>query len=212
VTDTGLGISESQVQKLFKPFSQADSSMAREYGGTGLGLVLSRNLARALGGSLDLLESKQGVGSKFKVSLVTKNILATANTVAEKSRLIGTSFKGIEVLLAEDQPDNQFLLSKILKQEGIKVDFANNGIEAITKATNNAYDIILMDIQMPKMDGNKATSHLRRSGYSKPIIALTANALKGDKEKALAAGFDDYITKPVQRTELFESLEKFIRD
>jgi signal transduction histidine kinase/CheY-like chemotaxis protein len=210
VTDTGLGISEEQKIKLFKPFSQADSSMAREYGGTGLGLILSRNLTKALGGNLELLQSKAGVGSTFKISLVCKCVAAIQPCVEEKTSQRKTSFEGVEVLVAEDSPDNQYLLSKILQQENMRVDIANNGLEAITKASNNNYDIILMDIQMPKMDGNKATSFLRKSGYSRPIIALTANALKGDKEKALASGFDDYITKPVQRVELFDSIKKFV--
>ncbi|QLY26424.1 response regulator [Bdellovibrio sp. KM01] len=212
VTDTGLGITDEQRLKLFKPFTQADGSTTREYGGTGLGLVLSRNLANALGGSLELVESQQNVGSTFKITVMAKQAMEVQNSTAENVTKPQATFKGLGILVAEDSPDNQFLLSRLLKQEGMTVDLANNGLEAITKASNNQYDIILMDIQMPKMDGNKATSYLRQSGYSKPIIALTANALKGDKEKALASGFDDYITKPIQRTELFDSLEKVIRN
>lgn len=209
VSDTGLGISKEQRNKLFQPFSQADSSMTRQYGGTGLGLVLSRKLAKALKGDLKLISSKLGEGSKFEITIEVEPTKLSAKLETESDTHLAQSVEGMHVLLAEDSIDNQFIISRFLEQVGIDVEVANNGAEAIEKAQKKNYDVILMDIQMPQLDGNEATRKLRASGYNKPIVALTANALKGDKEKALSTGFDDYITKPIQRNELFYSLSQF---
>lgn len=209
VSDTGLGISEEQSRKLFQPFSQADSSMAREYGGTGLGLVLSRKLAKILKGDLKLVSSSFGVGSTFEITLEADAVTQIGKRIVNQDKVQPKSIQGMCVLLAEDSIDNQFIISRFLNQSGVRVEIANNGVEAVEKANLANYDVILMDIQMPQLDGNEATRKLRAAGYSKPIVALTANALKGDKEKALATGFDDYITKPIQRNELFNSLSHF---
>ncbi|MEZ0392883.1 MAG: response regulator [Pseudobdellovibrionaceae bacterium] len=210
-TDTGLGISEQQQKKLFKPFSQADSSTTREFGGTGLGLVLSRQLATAMRGDFRLVKSVPGQGSTFEFSLEVNQVSVPEDidfqlTLAKKNQDIS----GLRVLLVDDSSDNQLFISKILKMAGASVKTAKDGIEGVEKASNEQFDIVLMDLQMPRLDGNEATRRLRDQGYEKPIIALTANALKGDREKALESGFDGYITKPIQRNALFESLAKFL--
>lgn len=210
ITDTGMGISESQIIKLFKPFSQADSSMARKFGGTGLGLVLSKKLAQNLGGDLKLIKTVQGVGSTFELSFVAKKSKQTQSYKPDVAlNEVTTNFSGLRVLVAEDSLDNQFIISRILNQMGIKVELAENGREAVNKALSHEYDVVLMDIQMPQMDGTEATKLLREKGYQVPIVALTANALKGERENALLSGFDDYITKPIQRNELYKSLGRF---
>jgi signal transduction histidine kinase/CheY-like chemotaxis protein len=210
VIDTGLGIAPEQLEKIFQPFSQADSSMTRKFGGTGLGLVLSKKLAQVLGGDLTLIETTLGKGSTFEISFQAEktnaiNLSHSFSTKTNSSQAVA----GLNVLLAEDSADNQFIVSRILNQAGVHVELANNGEEAVDKALKGRYDVVLMDIQMPQVDGREATTRLRKKGYRSPIIALTANALKGDREKALLSGFDDYITKPIQKNELFDSLARY---
>jgi signal transduction histidine kinase/ActR/RegA family two-component response regulator len=210
IIDTGIGVSDAQREKLFHPFSQADSSMARKFGGTGLGLVLSRKLAQALNGDLQLLETTPGRGSTFELSLRAETVSAPAVVRPVSAEIAVTdSISGMRVLVADDSVDNLYIISRFLDQAGIAVDTVENGKEAVTKALSDSYDAILMDIQMPLMDGTEATMTLRRKGYRSPIIALTANALKGDREKALCSGFDDYITKPIERRDLYTSLGRF---
>lgn len=220
ISDTGCGISEDQAKLLFHPFSQATSSTAREYGGTGLGLVLTKKLAEALGGDYWLEQSEIGKGSVFgacipvsiseNVSWIHKNDLifsaeSSVQKVPETRALIGK-----KVLLVEDMPDNQKLISLYLQKLGCEITLADNGRAGVEKACTEAFDVVLMDIQMPLMDGYEATRKLRESNYRQPIIALTAHAMAEERKKALESGFDGFLSKPVQRQQLIDILESHI--
>lgn len=209
VKDTGLGISKDDEKKLFQPFSQADPSTTRQFGGTGLGLVLSKRLAKLLGGDIELIESVKGKGSIFMITIDPGPISKKQISTHEKSfSREGESVRldGVKVLLAEDSPDNMLLVSKLLKIAGAQVETAENGKVALEKAYHGKYDIILVDIQMPVMDGYQTLSELRKNGYDLPIIALTAHTLKEDRMQSLASGFDDHIGKPVDRSLLINSI------
>lgn len=208
-TDTGLGISELQQKKLFKPFTQADSSTTREFGGTGLGLVLSRQLAAALGGDFRLTKSLPGKGSTFEFSFEAGEPTEATGDLSPELATKNQNVTGLKVLVVDDSSDNQLFLSQLLMKAGALVKTAKDGIEGVEKASSENFDIVLMDLQMPRLDGKEALKRLRDQGYQKPVIAVTANALKGDFEQALESGFDGYITKPIQKNLLFESLAKF---
>jgi len=221
VKDTGIGISAEQRAKLFQPFTQADSSMTRKFGGTGLGLLLSRQLAAALGGDLTLVQSEPGKGSWFRFSVAVE---AAESAPAERERrqsdrpqaVVPASESAavlaeLRILLVEDSEDNQILVSRYLKSGGARVELAANGLEAVEKATEGDYDVILMDIQMPVLDGHEAMARLRQAGYTRPIIALTAHALREERERALKGGFDNYLTKPLQRSSLLKTLRALIK-
>lgn len=219
VIDTGRGISDEEKERLFKPFSQADASMTRQYGGTGLGLNLSRKFAELLGGTLELIHSERGLGSVFRFTfaaplpLCTEFILDIAGGVEDKNAVIdkGAVFKndlrGVQILVVDDAPDNLNLLEAYLNTTGAEVSTAENGEVALQKARHHAFDAVLMDIQMPVMDGYEATKRLRASGFKGVIIAVTAHAMKSELQKCLEAGCTDYLTKPVQRGQLLEKLE-----
>jgi len=200
VTDTGIGLSENQQSKLFKAFSQADSSTTRRYGGTGLGLEISRRLARALGGDLVLKNSAPQHGSTFLLTIPLGPSEQIAVQVQSEQPEMGSKYQlsGMKILIVEDMPDNQILVSRLLEKRGAQVQFADHGSEAIEKAQSLEFDAILMDIQMPVMDGYEATRRLRANGFTKPIIALTAYAMKEDRETCLKVGCTGYLTKPVQ--------------
>lgn len=210
VSDTGIGIKPQQANLLFQSFSQADSSITRRFGGTGLGLVLSKRLAHALGGDLQLVKSKFGVGSVFEFTIAlhrqSDNILPGSHTPLPN--LEANELKDVHILLVEDSKDNQFLVSRILAFTGAEVTTADNGEEGVQKALKLQPDLILMDVQMPVLSGIDATMALRGHGYTGPIVALTAHALKGDRELCLQAGYTDYLTKPVQRAELYSVLKR----
>ncbi|HVJ86398.1 MAG TPA: response regulator, partial [Caulifigura sp.] len=212
VTDTGCGLRPQQLNKLFQPFTQADNTMTRRYGGTGLGLAISKRLAELLGGEL-WAESLVGVGSVFRFSIdggpveglqmiqELKESSLSASTIADRNIQLNG-----RILLAEDGLDNQKLLSQILRKAGAEVVIAENGriaVEAVARAT---FDVILMDMQMPEMDGYTATRQLRAMGFTMPIMALTAHAMSGDREKCLDAGCTDYLTKPISKAALLAAL------
>ncbi len=210
VTDTGIGMDNSQVARLFRPFSQADSSMARRFGGTGLGLAISKQLARLLGGDISVT-SEPGKGSTFALALPAR---AAAPLPAPSSSPPPPGdapvITGRRILLAEDGPDNQRLISLYIRKAGAHLTIADNGRIAVEQAhaatqRGEPFDLVLMDMQMPEMDGYTATRTLRDSGFATPIIALTAHAMPGDREKCLQAGCDDYHTKPVDRRALIEA-------
>jgi signal transduction histidine kinase len=220
VKDTGVGVSEVQATRLFQPFSQADTSTTRKYGGTGLGLVLSKRLAENLGGTLELIESKADLGSTFKVEIFaprqpdTKLISAEAlaySVTTLASHQNSRALQGLKVLVVEDSHDNQMLISTYLKKEGAHVSLASNGQQGIDAAMTEDFDILLMDIQMPVLDGYGATKNLRSLNYKKPIIALTAHAMKEERIRCLESGFTEFLTKPVQRDVLIKVVSVFAK-
>ena len=212
VVDTGIGIKEENIERVFQSFSQADMSISRKYGGTGLGLTLSKELAEMLGGTITV-ESKIGVGSRFLLSIGTGALDKVeyidsigqlpeidANTSIEIPDLSG------RVLVAEDNEDNQRLISLLIRRTGVEVIMASNGEEAVEKALNNPVDLIFMDMQMPVMDGIDATRILREKKFGKPIIALTANAMKEDRIRCYSAGCTGFLSKPVDFRGLYDVL------
>jgi PAS domain S-box-containing protein len=209
VTDTGIGIPKDVQNSLFQPFSQADNSITRRFGGTGLGLVLSRRLAAALGGDLRLKWSRQGEGSCFNLRIPTGDISDVRFIESpNKKPMKGTDVSHLQVLVVEDSPDNERLIGIYLKQAGVRYDVAHDGFEAIAKATSKEFDIILMDIQMPGLDGLQATRHLRAQGYQKPILALSAHALPEEAQRSIQAGCDAHLAKPIRANDLIAALAK----
>ena len=206
VEDTGPGIAPEKQKHLFEWFTQADASTTRKFGGTGLGLALSRRLARALGGDVRMVAESVG-GSTFIIDILSDPALAqphermNVEADTQNVHLLQPSarlLEGIRLLLVEDSTDNQLLIHKILSRRGALVDFANNGQEGVTMAMQNDYDLLLMDMQMPVLDGFQATVELRRRGYRKPIVALTAHAMKEERARTAAAGCNDHLTKPLE--------------
>lgn len=213
VKDTGVGITEEQAKNLFQAFSQADNSITRRYGGTGLGLVLSRKLARLLGGDLLLKESSAGKGSTFEISFMgepVERVDGNKELQKEMTQLEFSSLDNVKILLVDDSKDNQFLIGTLLKLAGAEVNTADDGVEGVEKAISGNFDLILMDIQMPRLDGHAATQKLRKIGFKKPIVAITAHALQEDREKCMAAGCDGYLTKPVQRNKLVSTVASLV--
>ncbi len=219
VKDSGIGMNEQQQAAVFKPFVQADSSITRRFGGTGLGLAISRNLARALGGDI-LLSSEAGVGTTFTavIDLVTEgNVkilqpdeLFSQVEITETETQIYWEFPESKVLIIDDAAENRELLSLVLNDLGIDTETAENGAIGVEMATSYDYDVVLSDIQMPVMDGYEAVAAMRKKGLQQPIIALTANAMKGYEERILDAGFSHYMTKPVDIDALSKLLAELI--
>jgi CheY-like chemotaxis protein/anti-sigma regulatory factor (Ser/Thr protein kinase) len=220
VSDTGIGIAPDQLAGLFQPFTQADMSTARRFGGTGLGLAISKRLAAMLGGDL-AVESTPGAGSTFRVTIDPGSAsertdvdgAGAAETRAPAELCPDARLAG-RVLLAEDGPDNQRLIEFVVSQAGALVTVVDNGEAAVRAALDAAaagtpFDVVLVDIQMPLVDGYQATMRLRAAGYTRPIIALTAHATSGDREQCLAAGCDDYATKPIQRPTLLAVVGRY---
>ncbi|MGV3724017.1 MAG: ATP-binding protein [Actinomycetota bacterium] len=218
VHDTGIGMTEEQTQGLFQTFSQGDASMARRYGGSGMGLAISRRLCRMLGGDVELVSSTPGQGSHFRAEVGAGPLegalmlddpaqaLTVASDTKTKSRNDLPKLT-CRLLLAEDGPDNQVLIAHVLRRAGAQVEIAENGAVALRAALEardrgQPFACILMDMQMPEMDGSQATRALRRAGYPGPIVALTAHAMAGDRERCIEAGCDDYVTKPIDRKKL----------
>jgi CheY-like chemotaxis protein/HPt (histidine-containing phosphotransfer) domain-containing protein len=212
VSDTGIGISEQQQAQLFQSFQQADASITRKYGGTGLGLAICRQLAQLMGGDIGV-NSIENEGSEFWVEVDLK--LATPEEVAEfhveeANYLSGNSFQGCRVLLTEDNEFNQLVATDILESEGISVVIANNGLQAIEALKQDQFDCVLMDMQMPEMDGLTATQEIRKTNSTLPIIAMTANASAEDQQACFEAGMNDFVTKPVIPRNLFNVLSKWL--
>lgn len=216
VIDTGIGLDQEQQQKIFEAFSQADSSTTRKYGGTGLGLSLSKQLANMLGGDITV-ESKPGEGSKFSISIsageeeleFVHRQTAVHSVTPPKETKSDVLLDG-HILLAEDMPDNQVLISLYIKRMGLSVTVVNNGKEAVEAVNENDFDLVFMDMQMPIMGGVEAVEILRSQNFKKPIIALTANAMKEDRDKCLAAGCQDFLTKPIDTNNFYNLLKNYL--
>ena len=212
VSDTGIGIAPEHKEKLFKPFGQADISTPRNYGGTGLGLYLTRELCELLGGTLELTESTVGRGSTFTATIEAKPPTATVAPVVRPAQPTAEppalDLQGRRVLLVDDSEDNQVLFSVFLSRAGANVIVASDGRQALGMASAGDFDVILMDIEMPEMDGITATRALRDQGYLRPIIALTAHALVSFKQQAKDVGFSDFLAKPVTRGSLVSCIAK----
>jgi two-component system, sensor histidine kinase len=216
IQDTGIGLCPSEAEKLFEPFAQADTSTRRKYGGTGLGLAISKQLARTMGGDVVLTRSAPGEGSTFEVTLKVPHAPESTETRASLSARAAKSrsahgdavsaLTGKRILVVDDVPDNRILLERYLKPSGIVVQTASGGQEAIELTRTSEWDAVLMDIQMPNMDGYEATAQLRKLGFRKPIIALTAHAMKEELARCLKAGCDQTMTKPVAKKELIAKL------
>ncbi len=213
IEDSGRGISPDQELQLFQAFSQADTSTTRKYGGTGLGLVLSRRLTEALGGKFFLKKSSLGKGSTFVVSIPLEmnpepQMVEGRSFAIEASTPVGKKgqLAGMIILLVEDSPDNQTLISILLTRAGAQVQIASNGAEGFEMALEGKFDVVLMDVQMPVMDGIAAVQKLRKNGFKKSVIALTAHAMSEEKARCAAAGFSDFLSKPIGREDLISAV------
>ena len=215
VTDSGCGIEPCMQAKVFEPFTQEAASTTRKYGGTGLGLTLSRELARLLHGDIVLKRSESGVGSTFEISIESEAIdaaVAPESLVTAGVQVNGETNKfplsGLNVLLVEDGADHRVLIERFLKAKGANVGLASDGVNGVRMALEQSYDVILMDVQMPNLNGREATAKLRASGCTVPVIALSAFATKIEKEKCLAVGMNEYLTKPIGIDELASVVAK----
>ena len=211
VTDTGIGIPNEKLGRLFNYFTQVDSSTTRKFGGTGLGLAISKKIVMMMHGNIEV-QSKEGYGSTFSFYILSKPVKGEKPTVVTEN-LNTENIPDLKILMAEDNLINQKVTMKILEGLNLKIDIAQNGIEAIKMVRENEYDLILMDVQMPEMDGLEATEIIRQTAdpvAKKPIIiAMTANAFKEDKDICINAGMDDYLSKPVQKKDIEGVIRKW---
>jgi signal transduction histidine kinase/CheY-like chemotaxis protein len=219
VRDTGVGISKKNLKKIFRPFEQADSSVSRTYGGTGLGLVLSKGLAKGMGGDISVIDSTLGVGTTFEISISAGSVadkklissFSTNVTVNQEDESVGSvTLHGRKILVVDDAKENARLFQMYLNDAGAEVEVANEGQTAIDLALNKPYDLVLLDLQMPGKDGYQVIRELRDGAYLKPIVALTAHAMAEEREKTKSAGFNDHITKPVEPQFLVSSISRLI--
>jgi signal transduction histidine kinase/DNA-binding response OmpR family regulator len=217
VEDTGIGISTEKQDTIFEGFMQADDTTTRKFGGTGLGLAITKQLAKLLGGKVTMA-SQAGKGSVFTLTIAA-GVDVTSRPSFDKYDYAGELHEKVEdpehqfsgeILVAEDCKNNQALIKLLLERTGLKITIAEDGVQAVEQAKKRSFDIIFMDIQMPNMNGYDATKILRKEGLRTPIIALTAHAIKGDDEKCITAGCDGYLPKPINRTELYDIVSKYL--
>jgi len=217
VEDSGVGIAEDDRARLFEPFTQADSSTTRRYGGTGLGLAICSRLAAEMGGSVDVA-SRLGVGSIFIVDIpfdvaASEGDGRASSTVRGGPAAAAATAPGAFLLIVEDNVVNQLVMKEMVRHLGYRCDVAANGVEALASLKRRQYSAVVMDCYMPEMDGFDATAELRRQEGDKshtPVIALTAGALPGDRDRCVAAGMDDYLTKPVNAAQLATTLNRWV--
>lgn len=219
VRDTGIGMSDRQVNRLFQPFSQADASIARKYGGTGLGLAISKRLSEAMGGKI-WVESKEGQGSVFHFTIEVAADPEASSTARERGSSVLGDYKELgnqfplRILVADDNTTNQRVVGHMLNRMAYRPDFAGNGLEVLESLKQRDYDLVLMDVQMPEMDGMEATRRIRKGEAGEslktvPVVALTASAMQGDREKFIEVGMDDYMSKPIKIEELARTLKSY---
>lgn len=222
VQDTGIGISAWAQKHLFQPFNRGESEAVQKTQGSGLGLALSRNLAHLLGGELRLLKSRENEGSEFELTLATGDIALTGRMISpQEASLVrqktGSAtltperrLQGRSILVVDDSADLHLLMKRLLEKQGAVVETRSNGLQAVERLRDCEYDLVLMDIKMPVMDGYTATTTLRKLGFSRPIVALTAHASHDDRQLCYQSGFDSYVSKPVDFPHLLDELERFL--
>jgi CheY-like chemotaxis protein len=210
VTDTGVGIPQKRQEKLFRPFATGDASLTRKHGGAGLGLVISREIARLLGGDVTIA-SREGVGTTAML-LIDAGAVDDVQVRGRVETVPDEPLSG-QVLLVDDAADNRKLLSVVLRKAGMQVTTAENGEEACqalaaAAAAGRTFDIVVMDVQMPVLDGRDAATRMRAAGFTAPLVALTAHATAQDQKLCLAAGFDEYVTKPIAPRQLTDLVRR----
>lgn len=220
VVDTGIGITKEAEKALFLPFTRGGSARVQKVPGSGLGLALSRNLARLLGGDLRLVRTHENAGTEFELTIdcgpgsardfQRQEERAPAAALIASANSAGRRLEGKKILVVDDSKDLQILMKRFLEKQGAVVDVRENGQEAITTLGDHAYDLVLMDIKMPIVDGYAATKTVRANGYTQPIVAVTAHASTDDRQRCFQSGFDSYVSKPVDFDHLVEDLSKFL--
>ncbi|HUS05576.1 MAG TPA: ATP-binding protein [Bryobacteraceae bacterium] len=210
VQDTGIGIPPDKQEHIFEKFTQADSTTSRRFGGTGLGLAIVRSLAEMHGGGISV-QSVEGQGSTFLVTLSVETAPEAQELAERPSELVSDVPRSGTILVVEDNLVNQKMVAAILRRKGYQVHITNNGQEALEALENGIFNLVLMDVQMPVLDGLEATRLIRQNPRwaTLPIVAMTANALNGDRENCLAAGMDAYISKPVQASHLLSTVDEY---
>jgi len=212
VSDSGVGMTEESLALIFEPFTQGDSSTTRRFGGTGLGLTICRQLVVAMGGAISV-KSELGAGSTFRFNLPLESADSEAAPASSRARVVPASLDGLRVLLAEDNPVNQKVAKGLLKRLGCEVTVVADGLDAIAAAAEGCFGVIILDWQMPVMDGLEAAREIRvrePNGTRVPIVAMTANAMAGDRERCIESGMDDYVRKPVRVEELSATLRRVL--
>jgi CheY-like chemotaxis protein len=212
VSDTGIGMSQETITKLFTVFTQADGATTRKFGGSGLGLAISRQLARMMGGDLTVT-SEEGRGSTFRLTFRAQEAAPAVETKPQpKAESSKRTLRGLHVLLTDDNAINRQVIKLFLAPQGCDITEATNGKEALDRIAQTEFDIVLLDVHMPVMDGKEAIQRLRNDQrwVNLPVIALTADAMSGDREKYLALGMTDYVSKPVDQRELIAKMHQVL--